>query len=178
MFTLMKKMGVDTLLLLLCLLVSCGIRPHTPPDYRQNSFEAEVSWQTGELTLTGIVSVRAATDGEAASLESLQLTAPESLRGLRMVWEDGIPHAECHGVTANAELMSELWKTASWLTLSGTISPIALTESEDEALLYATLQDPSSDTPYEFYLHPESGIPQKIQHGENLLQIQRFTVTS
>ena len=178
MLTLIKKFRCVSLLLLLCLLSSCSLRPNLPPDYRQNSFEAEISWQAGDLTLTGIVSVRAATDSEPARLQSLQLTAPESLRGLRILWEDGHPHAECHGMTADAALLSELWQTASWLTRSGTITPVALTEIENEQLLYATLQDPSSDSPYEFYLDPESGFPKIIRYEDRFLQIQRFTVTS
>lgn len=178
MFTLMKKIGFDSLLLLLCLLVSCNLRPNAPPDYRRNSFEAEVSWQTGDLILTGIVSVRAATDRDPASLEALRITAPESLRELCIVWEEGHPHAECYGIEAEASLLSELWQTASWLTHSGTITPVALTEIEDKQLLYATLQDPFSDSPYEFYLDPESGFPQIIRYEDRFLQIQRFTVTS
>lgn len=178
MLTLIKNIRFTTLLLLLCLLTSCAFRPALPSDYRQTDFEAEICWQTNELTLTGIVCVRAATDSESAVLESLQLTAPDTLHSLRITWENGDPHVECHGITAPAALLIELWQIASWLTLSSKIEPIALTKNEEQPLLYATCQDISSPIPYEFYLDPESGFPRRIQHEDRLLQIQNFTVIS
>ena len=159
------------LLLLLCLLSSCALHPQAPPDYRQRSFDAELSWQLGDIHLAGTLSVR------DASPQVLELTSPETLRGIRIVWTEGTPRAECHGLTTDADPLATLWETATWLTLTGNITPVCLTRDETP-LLYATLQDPSSSSPYEFYLNPESGIPQSIRQEDRQLTVHRFTFTS
>ena len=178
MLTIMKKIPLLSLILLLCLLGSCTLRPKLPPDYRKNNFEAEISWQTNGLTVEGIVSVRSATDTDSARLESLQFTAPETMLGLSIVWIEGKPYAKCHGMEVDASLLVELWESAAVLTLTGAFTPVTITQNTDKPLLYATCQDPSSSSDYEIYLDAESGFPQSIRQGEHLLTVRRFTATS
>lgn len=166
------------LLTVCCLLGSCTLRPPAPPDYRLWNFEAEIAWSVGELSLCAVVTIRGATDPEPAKITSLRFTAPPSMKDITLSEESGTPTVACHGMTANAELLAELWSTAELLTATGKITPVTVTEQDGEQALYAELQIEDSEEIYEFYLEPDSGFPKEIRKGEEQLKIRSFTVKS
>ena len=172
----MRKLTVClTLCLLLGLLASCQPRPASPPDYRTTGFTAELAWQAGALSLCAVASVEGATDNAPARVTTLRFTAPPALKGVVLSREAGAATVECHGMTASAEALEALWRTAQWLTASGTVTPVAITEQTGERLLYAERPTEDGEGVYGLYLDPKSGIPHQIRLGDETLEIRSFT---
>ncbi len=159
------------------LLVSCAIRPSLPPDYRLLNFEAEVEWQMGDLPIRALLTVCGATEDAPATLTSLRLLAPDTLEGIVLSMEDGKRTVHCHGLTADATLLQELWDTAGLVIPDGTILPVTTVERDGVSWLYAQIQSPQGEPLYECYLDPKSGVPKQIQHNDHILEIHTFTTS-
>ena len=183
-------------LLLLGMATSCG-RTALPEDYRQRGFRAELTWQTGSLTLSAVAEAEPLRTGEERTV-TLSMTAPASLAGIVLTQRGEERRVSCGGMETDGAALTGLLRVTELLLPEGARRLTGGGETDGRDVVFAEVygteeakgtgeyEDGNEDGNkeekkkgneeiYELVLEKESGAPLRVGCGEERVEITAFT---
>lgn len=173
----LKPYLIMTLALLLALLTCCSAgcaeRIRLPYDYLSAPFRAELRWCEGDLSLSAEVSAAPANVSGKPWDISLRLTAPESVRDIRIERKDGAISLTYEGLTLTGETYEALLRAVDLLLWDAPLEGLCREELMGVPVLYGRRRSEDTQGTVEVWLD-ESGAPRQLCHGALILTVLSF----